>query len=1261
MEAELAEKGTNLQLWATEALDAGENLAEARSRCTALEAERSRAAEGAEAWRQAYEEEATRRQETARRQRMAERLAQGKSQAREYERARRFRAEEALAGSRADVDVDNLWAWIDGLLAWIDRLTTNLELGATIAENLRARVDELEAAAETGGEAGVGTADFVTEPRAAGDDETERAEPEETSLGEHRALGDSAAASGRAPGAGDDGDDDAGVPGGSEVKLVRAHEDVHGARATGADVAVAGVVAHQGTHHGVHAAQFRFLAGAQWRFDPARVQPCEVSITGAHSRLVEIGQDVQPKADAAHVQQAVGLGTAVPAKLDYIVQDVPRKADLADSDASASADAAARVGTHHEAGVARFSFVAARTAQLALVMPAGLSREGTSLRGDVPAAGLLVAEDLTVRIPSGHVEDCAHALARRGAGPSVKGTQVLGSAWVPTGTLTPISALAFRSAPGLCSAPVVESVPQPNFEGMALLFLGRLVPGVVAPRDMHGPRSARALPDVRALFCTRALSLDSTPVFMRAPMLVLDGPSTLMYCDKRDFSLARSSPPTTEFTGKRMFDCLPRAYLAETALEVLAWIAVERARLGPVQIMLVLDGMREHLGLPVSHGALAFLDMLGVPRRVLVLPVRSCLKEAFSDWVIHDNPPRAAGPGPVRQRVKARGAYGTRPSDGAGSYRRSGANCSYAGRGPDSCDDRGADRLAYRYADGYACGADGRADRGTVGSRDDVGSCDGIGRDSGAACGADSRADCGADGCANRGADCRADREPYEGTSGLIEWPADRLTGCGTDSGANGCSHAVCGAGGRADGYLDSHADDSLVSYADNGTDCCTVLGADRGADGGAYEATRKGVPGGGGSGGGRGRADRGTYGGTDGHPASGVNRCAGCGTDRRADCGTSRRADSILDGGADSGPYCSADFGAGRGADSGAAATAAPGGATVLAPGCPPVLARQGRPARASLRVSSGRGGRLGRALHAAGRALPSRGGLALAHGNEGCRPRGSQMDVGTCCEHMFKKIVYVRSDDGDGALAASSTQKAGDCVLSVHLVNGRLQVHDLVCLARAGPPGAHDGIPPGLRLRGELQRPPSRALEGSFVEMFDFCHALAYTSFDRDRQHSTYSMDLQAVAEWESHGLAAERLTLGMPLFGILRRGGAESVGYSDILAAEPSLKSSPSSDRSEDVAASGPDREASILRSVWAASLGEASLMELAWTFSERTGLNEDLFFKVGTCILGGYFMLKVMFASPVKDYGCDWPPPPKQQADSGSAPSSASART
>ncbi|MCP4444174.1 MAG: hypothetical protein GY811_02360, partial [Myxococcales bacterium] len=177
MEAELAEKGTNLQLWATEALDAVEKLAEARSRCTALEAARSRAAEGAEAWRQAYEEEATRRQETARRQRMAERLAQGKSQACEYERARRFRAEEALAGSRADVDVDNLWAWIDGLLAWIDRLTTNLELGATIAENLRARVDELEAAAETGGEAGVGTADFVTEPRAAGDVETERAVP----------------------------------------------------------------------------------------------------------------------------------------------------------------------------------------------------------------------------------------------------------------------------------------------------------------------------------------------------------------------------------------------------------------------------------------------------------------------------------------------------------------------------------------------------------------------------------------------------------------------------------------------------------------------------------------------------------------------------------------------------------------------------------------------------------------------------------------------------------------------------------------------------------------------------------------------------------------------------------------------------------------------------------------------------------------------------------------------------------------------------
>ncbi len=40
-----------------------------------------------------------------------------------------------------------------------------------------------------------------------------------------------------------------------------------------------------------------------------------------------------------------------------------------------------------------------------------------------------------------------------------------------------------------------------------------------------------------------------------------------------------------------------------------------------VQIMLVLDGMRVLLGLPVFHSALAFLDTLGVPRRVLVLVV----------------------------------------------------------------------------------------------------------------------------------------------------------------------------------------------------------------------------------------------------------------------------------------------------------------------------------------------------------------------------------------------------------------------------------------------------------------------------------------------------------------------------------------------------------------------------------------------------------------------------------------------------------------
>ncbi|CAK0846144.1 unnamed protein product, partial [Prorocentrum cordatum] len=158
MEAALAEKGTNLQLWATEALDAGEKLAVARSRCTALEAERSRAAVGAEEWRQAYEEEATRRwRERVSRQMIAERLVQGMSQACEYERARRLCAEETLARSRAHVAT---------LMAIVDHLTTSFELGATGAENLRARIDELEAAAGAGGEAGVSTADFVAELRA---------------------------------------------------------------------------------------------------------------------------------------------------------------------------------------------------------------------------------------------------------------------------------------------------------------------------------------------------------------------------------------------------------------------------------------------------------------------------------------------------------------------------------------------------------------------------------------------------------------------------------------------------------------------------------------------------------------------------------------------------------------------------------------------------------------------------------------------------------------------------------------------------------------------------------------------------------------------------------------------------------------------------------------------------------------------------------------------------------------------------------------
>jgi len=175
-------------------------------------------------------------------------------------------------------------------------------------------------------------------------------------------------------------------------------------------------------------------------------------------------------------------------------------------------------------------------------------------------------------------------------------------------------------------------------------------------------------------------------------------------------------------------------------------------------------------------------------------------------------------------------------------------------------------------------------------------------------------------------------------------------------------------------------------------------------------------------------------------------------------------------------------------------------------------------------------------------------------------------------------------------------------------------------------------------------------------FVELFDFCNAMAYSQFDDQRRHSTAAMDRAAIEEWVAHGLAPERLALGVPFFGVTRSTG-EAKTYAQILDAEPSLAERLGVDESKggDYFANarslvdkvelarqrglagvmiwevGQDSfgGANLLQHVWAAarygSRPDSSWRELALTHLH--GLKDDHAFGCLAAIMGAYYLFKV----------------------------------
>jgi len=83
-------------------------------------------------------------------------------------------------------------------------------------------------------------------------------------------------------------------------------------------------------------------------------------------------------------------------------------------------------------------------------------------------------------------------------------------------------------------------------------------------------------------------------------------------------------------------------------------------------------------------------------------------------------------------------------------------------------------------------------------------------------------------------------------------------------------------------------------------------------------------------------------------------------------------------------------------------------------------------------------------------------------------------------------------------------------------------------------------------------------------FVDLFDFCHSIAYSKYDEEKKHSTFEMAQGAIEEWvRVEGLPKERLALGLPFFGISRDKNGEHLSYSAILEMEPALARSPQVD--------------------------------------------------------------------------------------------------
>jgi len=203
------------------------------------------------------------------------------------------------------------------------------------------------------------------------------------------------------------------------------------------------------------------------------------------------------------------------------------------------------------------------------------------------------------------------------------------------------------------------------------------------------------------------------------------------------------------------------------------------------------------------------------------------------------------------------------------------------------------------------------------------------------------------------------------------------------------------------------------------------------------------------------------------------------------------------------------------------------------------------------------------------------------------------------------------------------------------------------------------------------------------TFIDLFDLFHAMAYSQYDRERRHSSPQIDRAALAEWAQAGLPPEKLTLGLPFFGVVRKTG-EAKTYEQIVDEEPSLVHRRGVDESKSgiyfvnarsltekvrfadehglggvmIWELGQDKAVSsgqsLLAALWAAAQN-GEVLETTWheeILTRMHSFGENELIGMMTAIIGGYLLVRVFtYHYPRDDYQPQ--PKPRSSYDAGQA--------